>query len=243
MTEHQDERRFSRRQAIAGGSAVALGIGIGAYALLSGDEETTTTSTPPDTEPTETAASASGEGSCVLAPEQTEGPYYIDDALVRRDVREDRDGAELGLELKVQAAEECDPIENATVEIWHADAEGVYSGFGGGADETFLRGAQRTDTDGIARFTTVYPGWYHGRTVHIHVKVHVGGEEVHTGQLYFDDEVTDEVYEDELYAARGERDVRNEDDGIYSAGGEPSMVTVEREGDRYAGALTMGVQT
>ena len=140
MTEHQDERRFSRRQAIAGGSAVALGVGVGAYALLSGDEETTTTTTPPDTEPTETAAGASGEGSCVLTPEQTEGPYYIDDALVRRDVREDREGAELDLELTVQAAEECDPIENATVEIWHADAEGVYSGFGGGADETFLRG-------------------------------------------------------------------------------------------------------
>ncbi len=89
--------------------------------------------------------------------------------------------------------------------------------------------------DGLATFTTIYPGWYMGRTVHIHVKVHVGGDEVHTGQLYFDDATTDEVYEDDLYASRGERDVRNDTDPIYAAGGESSLVTVKREGEGYAG--------
>jgi protocatechuate 3,4-dioxygenase beta subunit len=109
----------------------------------------------------------------VLAPEQTEGPYYIADEAVRRNITEGRPGTPLMLRAFVVNASSCKPIRGAAVDIWHADAGGVYSGFGQGAgNRTFMRGIQRTNAKGLALFRTVYPGWYQGRTVHIHVKVH-----------------------------------------------------------------------
>ena len=137
-------------------------------------------------------------------------------------------------------AEACESVSGATVELWHADAEGVYSSFGGGSGEDFLRGAQRASGSGLATFKTIYPGWYPGRTVHIHVKVHIDGNEVHTGQLYFDDELTDEVFAAAPYVARGERDVRNDADSIYAV---ESMLSLERHGDGYSGVMRMGVAT
>jgi protocatechuate 3,4-dioxygenase beta subunit len=132
------------------------------------------------------AAVASGAVSCVLTPEQTEGPYYIANEAVRRNITEGRPGIPLLLRAFVVNASTCKAIKSAAVDIWHADAGGVYSGFGsGGASRTFMRGIQRTNAKGLALFRTVYPGWYQGRTVHIHVKVHLGGNVVHTGQLYF----------------------------------------------------------
>src|SRR5207253_3687129 len=117
----------------------------------------------------------------------------------------------------------------AAVDIWHADAAGVYSGFGqGAANRTFMRGIQKTDAKGIATFRTVYPGWYQGRTVHIHVKVHLGGNVVHTGQLYFRDNLTDAAYRAAPYSARPNRDVRNPDDAIYRNGGSKSVVSVRQ---------------
>src|SRR4051812_33720889 len=141
------------------------------------------------------AAVASGAVSCVLTPEQTEGPYYIAGEKFRRNITEGRPGVPLLLRLRVVDASTCKPIRGATVDIWHADAAGAYSGFGAGAgNRTFMRGIQRTDVHGLARFRSVYPGWYQGRTVHIHVKVHVAGNVVHTGQLYFPDKLTDRVF-------------------------------------------------
>src|SRR6476646_6995149 len=125
----------------------------------------------------------SGAVACVLTPELTEGPYYIAGEKVRRDSREGHPGTLLTLRLRVLNAATCKPIKGATVDIWHADAAGNYSGFGAGSSSrTFMRGVQRADKNGLAVFTTVYPGWYRGRAVHIHVKVHVGGDVVHTGQ-------------------------------------------------------------
>ena len=98
------------------------------------------------------------------------------------------------LALRVREADGCTPIENAIVDIWHCDAGGVYSGFDDGEGERFLRGAQATNEDGIARFTTIYPGFYQGRTVHIHAKVHLDRQTVLTTQLYFDDAVSDRVF-------------------------------------------------
>src|SRR6478672_11004821 len=118
----------------------------------------------------------SGAVSCVLTPELTEGPYYIAGEKFRRDIREGHPGTLLSLRLRVLHASTCKPIKGAAVDIWHADAAGNYSGFGAGAaSRTFMRGIQRTGANGVATFTTVYPGWYQGRAVHIHVKVHVGG--------------------------------------------------------------------
>jgi protocatechuate 3,4-dioxygenase beta subunit len=121
-------------------------------------------------------------------PELTEGPYYIEGEQIRRNITEGKAGVPLTLRLRVVDASTCKPIKGAAVDIWHADAGGVYSGFGGGArSRTFLRGIQRTDANGVAVFRTIYPGWYPGRAVHIHLKVHVGGSVVHTGQLFFPD--------------------------------------------------------
>jgi len=130
-----------------------------------------------------TGGVASGAITCVLAPEQTEGPYYLPNEKVRRNIAEGRPGTPLRLRLGVVDASTCAPIRGAAVDIWHCDALGAYSGVApSSASSTFMRGIQRTSAGGIASFETVYPGWYPGRTVHIHVKVHVGGTVVHTGQ-------------------------------------------------------------
>src|SRR5580765_1665508 len=134
-------------------------------------------------------AIASGAVTCVLAPEQTEGPYYIARERVRRNITEGKPGVPLSLRTTVVDAHTCRPIKGATVDVWHADAAGAYSGFGAGVGGSFCRGVQPTDARGLARFETIYPGWYPGRAVHIHVKVHVHGNVVHTGQLYFPDAV------------------------------------------------------
>jgi protocatechuate 3,4-dioxygenase beta subunit len=179
----------------------------------------------------------------VLAPEQTEGPYYIEAERVRRNITEGRPGTPLRLRLRVVNASTCRPIRGAAVDIWHCDASGLYSGFGDASDnKTFMRGVQRTDVRGYATFLTVYPGWYQGRTVHIHVKVHVGGNVVHTGQLYFPDAVTDAVYRDVPYRARPNRPTRNPDDAIYRNGGSKSRLSLRRSGTGWLGAITMGIQ-
>src|SRR5438874_11765953 len=175
------------------------------------------------------AAVASGQVSCVLAPEQTEGPYYIPDELVRRNITEGRPGTPLTLRAVVVDASTCKAIQNAAVDIWHADASGVYSGFGAGSSsQTFMRGIQKTNAKGLALFRTVYPGWYPGRTVHIHVKVHLGGNVVHTGQLYFSDALTDSAYKAAPYSSRPNRDVRNAADSIFVNGGRKSLLSVRK---------------
>ena len=189
------------------------------------------------------AAVASGAVSCVLTPEQTEGPYYIANEAVRRNITEGRPGAPLLLRAFVVNASTCKPIKSAAVDIWHADAGGVYSGFGSGAgNRTFMRGVQRTNAKGLAQFRTVYPGWYQGRTVHIHVKVHLGGNVVHTGQLYFPDAVTDAVYRKQPYSSRPSRDVRNAADSIFRNGGSKSLLSVKKNSAGvYVATIMMGV--
>src|SRR3954454_15207109 len=102
------------------------------------------------------AAIESGAAQCVLTPELTEGPYYIAGEKLRRDVRDGHPGTLLSLRLTVLNASTCRPLKGAAVDIWHADAAGNYSGFGGGAGgRTFLRGVQKTDKNGLAVFTTI----------------------------------------------------------------------------------------
>jgi protocatechuate 3,4-dioxygenase beta subunit len=190
------------------------------------------------------AAVASGAVTCVLTPELTEGPYYIDGEKVRRNITEGKPGVRLRLRAIVVDASSCKPIKGAAVDIWHADASGVYSGFGAGSgNRTFMRGIQRTGADGVALFDTVYPGWYPGRSVHIHVKVHVAGSVVHTGQLFFNDALTDAVYRRTPYSKRPNRATRNADDSIYVNGGSKSVVRIRRQGTGYIGTVTMGVHS
>jgi protocatechuate 3,4-dioxygenase beta subunit len=136
----------------------------------------------------------------------------------------------------------CAPVRGAAVDVWHADVDGEYSGFDGEEGATHLRGIQLTDAHGRARFRTVYPGWYPGRAVHVHVKVHRDGTTVHTGQLFFPDELTDTVFRTRPYASRGEPDTRNEDDALFDgAGGREAIGRFTEGGAGYAGAITLGV--
>ena len=198
-----------------------------------------------------TAATAAGE-TVSLTPDMTEGPYYLDLNLVRSNIVEDREGSALGLTLNVVDASGAS-VEGAAVDIWHCDANGLYSGFvsqstsanGGSSsdDGTFLRGTQLTDAAGSVTFATVYPGWYQGRTVHIHVKVNVAGKAIHTGQLFFDDAMTDQIYaSDTPYSARSARTTRNDSDGIYQGGGSATVLAITGSRASYVGSLTMAVQ-
>ncbi len=190
---------------------------------------------------------------CVLSPELTEGPYWVANHLTRRNVVAGRPGMPLTLRLTVVNATSCKAIPNADVEIWHADAGGVYSAVAGGGgggtasptDTTrFLRGHQRSNAAGLVIFDTIYPGWYPGRTPHIHLKVSVGGNEVHTGQLFFSDRVSDAVYRTAPYAARGSRGGTNASDGIFSQGGSASTLKLAKRATArgYSGAITLGVK-
>jgi len=233
-----DERaRFSRRETLAklGGllaGAAAAG-GLKAADSFGAVEDDAASSGP--------AGVASGAVTCVLAPEQTEGPYYLDDAKVRRNITEGKAGVPLVLKLTVVDASSCKAIKGALVDVWHCDAGGVYSGVQSTADDRFLRGVQRTDVKGVALFRTIYPGWYPGRTVHIHVMVHIGGNVVHTGQLYFPDAVTDAAYRRSPYNRRPSRDPRNAGDSIYSNGGKRSTLKLVKSGSGYVSSIAMGV--
>jgi protocatechuate 3,4-dioxygenase beta subunit len=196
--------------------------------------------------------------SCVVRPEQTEGPYFVDERLNRSDIRADptdgrvRPGTPLALTLLVSrlGAGDCQPLPGAQVDIWHCDALGVYSdvrdpGFNT-IGQKFLRGYQVTNARGEARFVTVYPGWYPGRTVHVHVKIRTAPvAQRHfefTSQLYFDDVLTDRVHAAPPYAANGLRTARNQHDGIFRRGGDQLMLAPTTVADGYTAAFAIGLQ-
>lgn len=196
--------------------------------------------------------------ACVVTPAQMEGPYFVDEKLNRVDIRPDPGtgkvsaGAPLDLEIRVYrvANGACTPYQNAVVDIWQCDAMGLYSdvkdtnGFFDTAGQKFLRGYQVTDAAGVAKFTTVYPGWYQGRSVHIHFKVRSSlnsraGE--FTSQLYFDDAFSDKVLARAPYNTRTGTRTPNERDGIFRNGGSQLMLAVTEKGAGYAGVFEIGV--
>lgn len=188
--------------------------------------------------------------TCTMTPESTAGPFWFDVESIRTDIREDRPGATLQLAMRVNDVSTCStdgglgtPIPNCVVEIWHCDAGGVYSGFESSSaasrdDGTYLRGAQVTKADGVAQFTTIYPGWYPGRTVHIHLKVHVDRRNVLTGQLYFDEALNDAVNATPPYDEHAGRRTLNVDDRLFE---ESSVVTAVADGQGYLAAINLGV--
>jgi len=210
------------------------------------------------------AARSAAEGAttmpdCVLMPEQEEGPFYIDLAQVRGDIVENRPGVPLALALTVVDADTCEPIRDAAVDIWHCDALGVYSGepSEGTEGETYLRGIQLTDANGLAEFATIYPGQYPGRTTHIHLKVHIGGRESdgtysgghvsHTGQLFTSDRRDAEVFALAPYNRNTAEITPRNSDGIFrDQGGSSSVLALARAGsslarDGFTGRATLGV--
>jgi protocatechuate 3,4-dioxygenase beta subunit len=208
------------------------------------------------------AASAAAPGgnavrlACVATPEQTEGPFFVDEKLARSDLRTDAEtgrttpGVPLRLVFTVSgvSAGNCSPIADAQVDVWHCDAAGRYSDVDRNtrAGDKFLRGYQLTDANGRARFVTIYPGGYAGRAVHIHFKIRgaAGASRRYdfTSQLYFDDAITDAVHARAPYPGRGPRSMRNADDVIFRDGGGQLLVALSPDGDGYAGSFDIGLR-
>jgi protocatechuate 3,4-dioxygenase beta subunit len=193
--------------------------------------------------------------SCVLTPEETEGPYFVDEKLNRSDIRSDpgdgsvQPGAPVSLTMVlVRADGDCSPVAGAAVDIWHANAAGKYSDIAseGSSGKKYLRGVQVSDAGGQAKFTTIYPGWYQGRAVHIHFKVRLfdGTSQTYefTSQLFFHPATTSTVYASGVYAARGQASTSNASDGIYASGGSKLVVALTPDGDGgYAGTFVVGL--
>lgn len=196
--------------------------------------------------------------ACVVTPEQTEGPYFVDERLNRSDIRVDpSDGSvragvplTLGLHISSVGSAGCTPVVGAIVDVWHCDAAGVYSDATDPSFRTvgkkFLRGYQVTDANGSVQFTTIYPGWYRGRTVHIHFKVRADAKSGQgyefTSQLYFDDSITDRVHAHEPYASKGQRTLKNDGDGIFRRGGRQLMLSPVEGAQGYAAMFDVGLQ-
>ncbi|MBA2293556.1 MAG: intradiol ring-cleavage dioxygenase [Actinobacteria bacterium] len=225
------EPKLDRRTVLktAGGVGLAAAFGARALSLLSED-----------------ALAADAASTCLLTPEATEGPYWVEHDMTRRNITEGKPGTPLVIRFTVLNARTCRIIKNTDVEIWHCDAVGDYSAVSG-ASTRFLRGHQRSNANGIAEFLTVFPGWYRGRTPHIHMKVSVGGNEVHTGQIFFNETITRTVYKQKPYAARGTYDTPHAQDMIYrQAGGSKAELKLKRRTGGlkgYVGTIAIGVVT
>ena len=243
-------RAFNRRQMLAISRIAASAFLVGCLPRkISSASETAQVSstTPSETLPT-----------CTVRPQQTEGPYFVDERLDRSDIRSNpadglvRAGVPLQLALRVSqvSGDRCTPLAGAIVDIWHCDAEGVYSdvndrGFST-AGQQFLRGYQVTDATGSVQFLTIYPGWYQGRTAHIHFKIRANSPSEQsyefTSQLYFDDTTTDRVHAQAPYATRGERTVRNDRDGIFQRGGNQLLLSPTETTQGYTATFDIGLE-
>lgn len=194
---------------------------------------------------------------CIVRPEQTEGPYFVDELLNRSDIRSDpsdgssKEGFRLELVIRVHDLREdnCLPLAGARVDIWHCDAQGLYSDVRDRSFNTkgkkFLRGYQLTDRAGMAQFVTIYPGWYPGRAVHIHFKIRTnpdsGRGEEFTSQIYFEDELSDQIHAKEPYVKTGEGRLKNRQDGIYRDGGEELIFKPTLDLRGYSGIFDIGL--
>ena len=256
---------LSRRDALR-----LLGVGSAAFLAACAAPEATSTLVPTEgitpvstlgsTEvpATQVSSTASTVLDCVVRPEMTIGPYFVDEQLNRSDIRLNsadnsvKEGIPLTLNIAVASVGEnsCTPIEGAQVDIWHCDAQGQYSGVSDQGFDTsgqdYLRGYQLTNTGGGVQFQTIYPGWYSGRAVHIHFTIRTkgadGADYQFTSQFFFDDTLSDQVYSLEPYASKGERDTRNANDNIFSGGGDQLLLNLQGDATNgYSGSMSIGL--
>jgi protocatechuate 3,4-dioxygenase beta subunit len=195
-------------------------------------------------------AEAQAAASCVLTPAKTEGPYFVDERLNRSDIRIDpldgsvQDGVELSLRFVVVRSDgDCAPVSGAQVDVWHANAAGLYSDESANGTEgrKYLRGYQLTDEDGVAEFVTIFPGWYRGRAIHVHFKIRKDEFEF-TSQLFFDEATTQQVLTDDAYSSRGTPDTTNGTDMIYGSDGSQLTVALARDSSGgLAGTFTVAL--
>jgi len=250
MTENDDKpvgRILNRREALK-----LLGVGSAAFLAVcaSPGGDITRAST--------NGSTSRAAPGCIVRPELTIGPYFVDDQLNRSDIRFDplegnvSEGMPLTLKISISSAagKTCAPLEGARVDIWHCDALGIYSdvslrGFNT-LGQKFLRGYQLTDTKGGVQFRTIYPGWYSGRTVHIHFMIRTKGADhgdyEFTSQLFFSDALTDIVHAKEPYVRKGPRNTRNREDNVYKSGGNQLLLNARGDNvNGYMAAINIGL--
>lgn len=289
MNPNQFVKSIRRRRLIQGMGWFSGSLLLAKGCALPGvDSVANSSQAPSGTSQTPSSPAGTASDSCVLYPEQVEGPYYVDLDLVRQDITEGKEGVPLRLVLQVTDAQNCAPISGAAVDIWHCDAAGNYAGYSAAAtsppdsgygaaanpaqppsnasssgrpapppsnpfsrgrgsmgqtptnNETFLRGTQITDADGQVEFDTIYPGWYPGRAVHIHLKVHLDSNTVLTSQVYFPDEVTSAVYAQAPYNSRPNRNTTNDEDFILG-NNQAVLLSLSEAENGYTGRLAIGV--
>jgi protocatechuate 3,4-dioxygenase beta subunit len=254
-------RVLTRREVLALMGAASVTVVVAACApgsVASGAASATAGATGTTTAGTATASAAavaSSLPSCVVVPELTEGPYYVNENLERSDIRIDTSdgsvskGAMLTIDWVVSQVDgnACIPLEGVLVDVWHCDAAGEYSDVGSEQGHDFLRGYQRTDASGKARIVTIYPGWYQGRAVHIHFKIRTDAAATSglefTSQLFFDDAFSDQVFATGAYAAKGAHDVQNANDSIFQQSQGMTLLNVVKDGDGYKTTFELAVQT
>ena len=272
LNEHDDDapigRVLTRRDALrllaVSGAAVVVGCDRSARSATT-DTLAAEAGGTAATSSTGALASTAAVPGCIVRPELTVGPYFVDKQLDRSDIRiepstgKSVEGVPLALTFNVSevGAGRCAPLAGAMVDVWHCDAQGVYSAVNdrmSGTDSSkqkFLRGYQVTDAKGVAAFTTIYPGWYRGRTVHIHFKIRTPAAAAladqrdktyeFTSQLFFDEALSDRVYAKPPYAGKGARDTTNASDGIFRESGGQLMLAVAPAGAGYAAAFGIGL--
>jgi protocatechuate 3,4-dioxygenase beta subunit len=251
MSSRSETTVLGRRGALSAlGSMMAVGV-LGSCGGSGESSPTSSTSSgaSPATSPVSTNA------QCVVTPALTEGPYFVDEMLNRSDIRTDpatgaaRPGVPLDLTLALSqvGSSGCGALAGALVDMWHCDALGLYSDVSAQrtVGQQFLRGYQVCDASGRVRFTTIYPGWYQGRAVHIHFKVRTNptgtrGLEF-TSQLFFDEALTDQVHAQAPYSQKGRRDTVVTSDSIFRSGGTTLLVPLSAAGGGYAGTMYVGV--
>ena len=247
---------LSRRRMLAAGIGLACSGFLAGLLAACGLSRTASNPASPSATTTSSTVPVSTP-ACVVTPQETEGPYFVDERLNRADIRTDpsdgstRPGLPLTLNFTVaRYGSPCTALAGAQVDVWHCDALGLYSDVSAenSSGRKFLRGYQLTDGNGRVTFTTIYPGWYRGRAVHIHFKVRTfsGSQKTFefTSQIFFDDAVSDEVYRQAPYSSRGARDTRNAADMVYTSNnnsGSKLLATLTSTSNGYDASFAIGL--
>jgi protocatechuate 3,4-dioxygenase beta subunit len=265
-TEHASKPKSTTEPVSRRGALVALGGAAGAVLLMScggsGDSSSTVSSTD-TTGTTTTTTTTTSSSSCAVTPEGEIGPYFADDSAAgfnRIDIRTNIDGtsAQTGIPLTlnitvVDTENSCIGLQNAQVDIWHCNAEGVYSdeGVENTTGETWLRGFQLTDSAGNAQFTTIFPGWYQGRTTHIHLRVRSKysnasstSDGTNTTQVFFPQSLINTIYTTIApYSSHGTNSTTNASDHVYTGetDGKMELTVTGDSTNGYTANATIGL--